>query len=61
MMTVDDIKARLQQLQNQQAHLQANLNAVDGAMQECEYWLDRVQEKRIDIDGQDGQDKNHLS
>lgn len=43
-MTLDAIKARMQQLEAQKKQLQANLIAVDGALQDCEYWLAQFNE-----------------
>ena len=43
-MTIDSIKTRMEQLERQRQQLQANLHAVDGAMQDCEYWLARLQD-----------------
>jgi prefoldin subunit 5 len=44
MMTIEAIKTRLAELEQQRKQLQANLFAIDGALQDCEYWLAQFQE-----------------
>lgn len=39
------IEGRMEELKRQQVNLQANLHAVDGALQDCEYWLERIHER----------------
>lgn len=41
-MTLEAIKARMQQLESQKKQLQANLFAIDGALQDCEYWFSQL-------------------
>lgn len=41
-MILENIKARMKQLEAQKKQLQANLFAVDGALQDCEYWLGQL-------------------
>jgi prefoldin subunit 5 len=39
MITREAIEARLQQLQQEATEIRANLNAYEGAIQDCQYWL----------------------
>ena len=41
-MTELDLKERLEALAAQRRQGEANLNAISGAMQECQYWLDKI-------------------
>ena len=41
-MTEQDLKGRLEALDNQRRQMEANLNAIAGAMQECQFWLDKL-------------------
>ena len=41
-MTELDLKERLEALEAQRRQMEANLNAIAGAMQECQYWLDKI-------------------
>ena len=41
-MTELDFKERLEALEAQRRQMEANLNAVAGAMQECQYWLNKL-------------------
>ena len=41
-MTVLDLKERLEALAAQRKQMEANLNAIAGAMQECQYWLNAI-------------------
>lgn len=45
-MNAERIKQRLAELENQKRQLHANLHAVDGAMQDCEYWLNEIEKER---------------
>ena len=42
-MTKADIETRIAVLQKQAHHLQANLDAVTGAIQDCQYWLTTIE------------------
>lgn len=44
MITREHFEGRLEELKRQQEQLRANLHAVDGAMQDCEYWINRLNE-----------------
>lgn len=44
-MTEEQILARLEELKVQADTLRANLNAVSGAIQDCEYWLEQLRIK----------------
>jgi hypothetical protein len=41
-----DLKERLEVLAVQRRQGEANLNAIAGAMQECQYWLQKIADKR---------------
>ena len=41
-MTELDLNERLEALAAQRRQGEANLNAIAGAMQECQYWLDKI-------------------
>lgn len=41
-MTEEQILSRIEELKAQAEQLKANLNAVGGALQDCEYWLSEV-------------------
>jgi len=40
--TAEEIKARQAELQRQYNQMRADLIALDGAIQDCEYWLSRA-------------------
>ena len=44
-MTELDLKERLEALEAQRRQMEANLNAIAGAMQECQYWLQKIADK----------------
>ena len=41
-MTEQNINERLQSLDAQRRQAEANLNAIAGAMQECQFWLTKL-------------------
>jgi len=41
-MTELDLKERLEALEAQRRQMEANLNAIAGAMQECQFWLQKI-------------------
>ena len=41
-MIEQDFKERLEALEVQRRQMEANLNAVTGAIQECNFWLSRI-------------------
>jgi hypothetical protein len=41
-MTEIELKERLQNLDSQRKQMEANLNAIAGAMQECQFWLNKI-------------------
>ena len=40
-----DLKERLAALETQRRQMEANLNAIAGALQECQYWLQKIADK----------------
>ena len=46
-MTKEQILARIEELKAQAEQLKANLNAVGGAIQDCEYWLEQINEPEV--------------
>jgi len=46
-MTENTLKERLAALEAQRRQMEANLNAIAGALQECQYWLNQMTEKGI--------------
>ena len=44
-MTELDLKERLEALEAQRRQGEAKLNAIAGAMQECQYWLQKIADK----------------
>ena len=46
-MTEQDLNERLQSLDAQRRQAEANLNAIAGALQECQYWLNQLTDKGI--------------
>jgi prefoldin subunit 5 len=49
MITAEKIQARLDDLKAQADQLRGNLNAVGGAIQDCEYWLEQVKEPELEL------------
>jgi len=45
-MNKDQIEKRLEELKTNQEQLRANLIATSGAIQDCEYWLEQLKEKK---------------
>ena len=41
-MTEIELKERLQNLDSQRKQMEANLNAIAGDMQECQFWLNKI-------------------
>lgn len=41
-MNEEKILARIEELKTQADQLRANLNAVGGAIQDCEFWLEQL-------------------
>ena len=46
-MTEEILKKRLESLEAQRRQMEANLNAIAGALQECQHWLNQITEKGI--------------
>ena len=44
MITSEQIEARLTQLRSDKNELVANVHAINGAIQDCEYWLALLEE-----------------
>jgi prefoldin subunit 5 len=49
MLTAEKIQARLDDLKAQADQLRGNLNAVGGAIQDCEYWLEQLNEPELEL------------
>jgi prefoldin subunit 5 len=49
MITAEKIQARLDDLKAQADQLRGNLNAVGGAIQDCEYWLEQLNEPELEL------------
>ena len=41
-MTEDTLKERMAALEAQRRQMEANLNAIAGTMQECQFWLSKL-------------------
>ena len=44
MINREQIEARLAQLRSDKVELVANVHAINGALQDCEYWLTQLEE-----------------
>jgi uncharacterized protein YukE len=44
-MTEDQIKTRLEELKSQAKVMEGNLYAIQGAMQDCQFWLTQLESK----------------
>ena len=53
-MTKESIEGRISQLQGQKQSLIADLNAVDGAIQDCQYWLKQLEAGNDAIEQENG-------
>jgi hypothetical protein len=47
MIDITTIKDRIAEMRKQRDYLTMNIYAVDGAIQDCEYWLKRLQESEL--------------
>ena len=47
-----DLKERLEALEAQRRQMEANLNAIAGAMQECQYWLNAIPTANSSVEGE---------
>lgn len=45
-MNKDQVEKRLEELQNQKKQMEYNLVAIDGAIQDTNYWLSQFEEKK---------------
>lgn len=45
MITTEMLRQRMEQLQAEREQIQRNLFAYDGAIQDCQYWLDRIEKE----------------
>lgn len=43
-MTIEKLEARRAELQKQQAQLVANANALSGAIQDCDFWIEQLKQ-----------------
>ena len=43
--TVEKLQKRLKELEGAREQILANLNAVNGAIEDCKYWLGELEEK----------------
>ena len=50
MITCEDIEKRKAELESNRAQLLANLNAVDGALQDCDYWLNKLKLEQTSVE-----------
>lgn len=46
-MTIELLEARKIELQKQHAQLVANANAVSGAMQDCDFWIQQLKQSSV--------------
>ena len=53
-MTEQDLNERLQSLDAQRRQAEANLNAIAGAMQECQFWLTKLTSPTEEVENNDG-------
>jgi prefoldin subunit 5 len=44
-MIEQDIKNRLKDLETQRVQMEANLNAISGAIQDCHFWLEKLSQQ----------------
>jgi prefoldin subunit 5 len=44
-MNVDSLKSRIEVLTAQAKQLELNLHAIGGAIQDCQYWLNQLENK----------------
>jgi hypothetical protein len=51
--TKDGIEERMAQLARQKEAAFADLNAIDGAMQDCQYWLSQIEKEEVSNDDDD--------
>ena len=50
-MTEQVLKERLEALDTQRRQMEANLNAIAGAMQECQFWLNKLNSTAQNAEG----------
>ena len=50
-MTKEAIEKRIEELKKQLEQVQANGNALIGAIQDCEYWLKELEKQKEETDG----------
>jgi hypothetical protein len=56
-MTEEQIHNRIRDLNAQSQQLRGNLNAVDGAIQDCQYWLKQIEDNATGLI----KDENHAT
>lgn len=44
-MTEQDIQERIKDLEAQRSQMEANLNAIVGAIQDCHFWLEQLKQQ----------------
>lgn len=49
-MDADAIKARVAELKAQSDQKKADLIAISGAIQDCEYWLEQITKIEVEVD-----------
>jgi hypothetical protein len=49
MITKDSVIARKEELESQRVQVLANLHAIVGAMQDCDYWISKLTEEEAQI------------
>ena len=55
-MNEQTIQTRLAELNQQRAQTVANLQALDGAIADCQWWLSRIKADTVKIDENQGND-----
>lgn len=46
-MTVEDIEKRIAELEEQRRNRIADIHAIEGAVQDCQYWLEQIKKKEL--------------
>lgn len=54
--TKEALGGRLVELQQQREQAIANVNAISGAIQECQYWIAWLKEKELEVEARSAQE-----